>query len=269
MPVPSVITDLSATAASNSPAGGDAVFPDLDNYLRAHAGLIRYGDTKASNITSGTTIDLGAAVGRIVDVTGTTPITSFGTVAAGVWRIVRFTGALTLTHNATSLILPGAANITTAAGDCAIAVSLSSGNWLVTHYQRAVVQAAFRATAGSAQTSGTTVTYTSEAFDVGSALTAGTGVFVAPAAGLYHFSGSWRFLNDGGSAYLFTPQISVNGSAIAAVSVAVPGGSSTDGTSLSATAQLAAGDQVAAIMANAFTANTSLVVGYFSGHLVR
>ena len=54
MPVPTVITDLSATAASNSPAGGDAVFPDLDNYLRAHAGLIRYGDTKAGNIASGT-----------------------------------------------------------------------------------------------------------------------------------------------------------------------------------------------------------------------
>jgi hypothetical protein len=52
MPVPSVITDLSATAASNSPAGGDAVFPDLDNYLRAHAGLIRYGDTKAGNIVN-------------------------------------------------------------------------------------------------------------------------------------------------------------------------------------------------------------------------
>lgn len=35
MPVPSVITDLSTTAVSNSPAGTDNVFPDLDNYLRA------------------------------------------------------------------------------------------------------------------------------------------------------------------------------------------------------------------------------------------
>lgn len=135
MAVPTAITDLSATIASNSPAGGDTVFPELDNYLRAAFGFIRQGDAKASNVASATTTDLGAAAGRIVDVTGTTTITSFGTVAAGVWRIVRFTGALTLTHNATSLILPGAANITTAAGDCAIAVSLGSGNWVVTHYQ--------------------------------------------------------------------------------------------------------------------------------------
>lgn len=137
MPVPSTITDLSATAASNSPAATDAVFPDLDNYLRAHAALIRQGDAKASDIASATTTSIGAAAGRIVDVTGTTTITGFGTVAAGVWRIVRFTGALTITYNGSSLILPGAANITTAAGDSLIAVSLGSGNWYVAAFTRA------------------------------------------------------------------------------------------------------------------------------------
>lgn len=137
MAIPTVITDLSATIASNSPAGGDQAFPNIDDYLRAAYGFIRQGDTKAANIASAGTTDLGAAVGRIVDVTGTTAITSFGTVAAGIWRIVRFTGALTLTHNATSLILPGGANITTAAGDACIAVSLGSGNWVVVSYQRA------------------------------------------------------------------------------------------------------------------------------------
>ena len=136
MAVPTAITDLSATLASNSPAGGDTVFPELDNYLRAAFGFIRQGDAKASDVASATTTDIGAAAGRIVDVTGTTTITSFGTVAAGIWRVVRFKGALTLTHNATSLILPTGANITTAAGDCLIAVSLGSGNWVVTHYQR-------------------------------------------------------------------------------------------------------------------------------------
>jgi hypothetical protein len=43
--------------------------------------------------------------------------------------ILVFAGALTFTHNATSLILPGAANITTAAGDVAWVESLGSGNW--------------------------------------------------------------------------------------------------------------------------------------------
>ena len=63
--------------------------------------------------------------------------TSFDTVAEGINRKGRFTGALTITHNATSLILPGAANITTAANDRYEARSLGSGNWIVTKYQKA------------------------------------------------------------------------------------------------------------------------------------
>jgi hypothetical protein len=35
MTVPTAITDLSSTAASNSPAGSENVFPNLDDYLRA------------------------------------------------------------------------------------------------------------------------------------------------------------------------------------------------------------------------------------------
>jgi hypothetical protein len=34
MAVPTLITDLSTTAASNSPVAGDNVFPDLDDFLR-------------------------------------------------------------------------------------------------------------------------------------------------------------------------------------------------------------------------------------------
>lgn len=40
MPVPSVLADLSVTAGLNSPPGGEDVFPQLDNYLRAHAAFI-------------------------------------------------------------------------------------------------------------------------------------------------------------------------------------------------------------------------------------
>ena len=88
---------------------------------------------KGSDIASATTTDIGAATGTVVDVTGTTTITGFGTAQAGTVRLVRFMGALTLTHNATSLILPAAANITTAAGDIALCVSLGSGNWFVAY----------------------------------------------------------------------------------------------------------------------------------------
>jgi hypothetical protein len=91
---------------------------------------------QGANIASATTTDIGAATGNFVNVTGTTTITGFGTIAAGAWRIVKFTEALTLTYNATSLILPGAANITTAAGDIGAFISLGSGNWQCTKYTR-------------------------------------------------------------------------------------------------------------------------------------
>jgi len=40
MPVPTLISDLSTTAASNSPTGGESVGNNADNYLRAHAAFI-------------------------------------------------------------------------------------------------------------------------------------------------------------------------------------------------------------------------------------
>lgn len=89
---------------------------------------------KGADVASATTPDLGAATGNFVHITGTTTITGFGTIDAGTVRIVIFDGTLTLTHNATSLILPGAANITTAANDIACFVSEGSGNWRCVWY---------------------------------------------------------------------------------------------------------------------------------------
>jgi hypothetical protein len=88
------------------------------------------------SLASAATCDIGSAATTKVQITGTTTITSFGAVASAL-RLIRFSGALTLTHNATSLVLPGAANITTAAGDCALATSDSRGNRRIRHYQRA------------------------------------------------------------------------------------------------------------------------------------
>jgi hypothetical protein len=131
--IPSVMSDLSVTAASNFPAGTEAP-SNADDFFRAIQAILRTTNAKGSDISSAATTDIGAATGEFVDVTGTTTITALGTIAAGIVRTVRFTGALTLTHNATSLILPGAANITTANGDCAIFRSLGSGNWKCVGY---------------------------------------------------------------------------------------------------------------------------------------
>ena len=100
------------------------------------SGTATAAETKGSDIASAATTDIGASSGQYVEVTGTTTITALGTTDAGTRRIVRFMGALTLTYNATSLILPGDANITTAADDTATFISLGSGNWICVDYQR-------------------------------------------------------------------------------------------------------------------------------------
>ncbi|MDT4809809.1 hypothetical protein FQZ97_427070 [compost metagenome] len=83
-------------------------------------------------------MNIGAAASNTVSITGTTTITSFGSgTTSGAIRRLEFQGALTLTHNGTSLILPGAANIATAAGDAAMFRYLGSGNWRCINYQKA------------------------------------------------------------------------------------------------------------------------------------
>jgi hypothetical protein len=90
-----------------------------------------------TTLASAATTDIGAEAANTISVTGTTTITALGTIASGARRTVIFSGALTLTHNGTSLILPTAANIATAAGDVAHFVSLGSGNWKCVDYMRA------------------------------------------------------------------------------------------------------------------------------------
>lgn len=90
-----------------------------------------------ATLASASTVNIGAAAANTIGVTGTTTITAFDTIASGAVRRVIFSGILTLTHNGTSLILPTAASITTAAGDVAEFVSLGSGNWRCTGYERA------------------------------------------------------------------------------------------------------------------------------------
>jgi len=110
--------------------------PDVGKFTSLTvSGKIDWG--KADALVSATTTDIGAANGVVMDITGTNTITSFGNVTAGVTRLVRFTGATTITYNATSMILPGARNLTTAAGDRATFVSLGSGNWICHAYMKA------------------------------------------------------------------------------------------------------------------------------------
>lgn len=125
-----VSESTNANAAVNFSAGTKDVVCDVPATRQWYA-------QEVSLASAGTT-DLGTYPSASVTVTGTTTITSFGSTATtGAIRFIEFSGALTLTHNATSLIIPGGANITTAAGDCAIVRHEGSGNWRVLHYQKA------------------------------------------------------------------------------------------------------------------------------------
>lgn len=88
-------------------------------------------------LASDTTTDLGSVSSNNVLITGTTTINSFGASAslANPIYFVQFGGILQLTYNATSMILPGGANITTAAGDGALVEFTNAlGYWRMIAY---------------------------------------------------------------------------------------------------------------------------------------
>jgi len=129
----------SASGITFTPAGSiaavnvQAALEELDSEKQASGFFMKQAGTA---IASGATTNLGAADSDFVHITGTTTITSLGatTTRNHVW--VEFDAALTLTHNGTSLILPTAANITTAAGDVAEFVRVSGSNWKCLNYYR-------------------------------------------------------------------------------------------------------------------------------------
>jgi hypothetical protein len=137
------VTITPATSTINGNAtlalaqGQDAiVISDGTNY----SAIVTNAGSAEATVASAATCDIGNTQTARAAISGTATITSFGTKPDRI-RFVRFTAALTLTHNATSLILPNAANISTAAGDTAIFISDSSGNWRCWIYARIIALA--------------------------------------------------------------------------------------------------------------------------------
>lgn len=147
------------------------IYASAANKVAVAAGGVKVAEFDSTGMVEGawtdtasaSTVDLGSVLSRNVRITGTTTITALGTVASGTYRRLRFAGALTLTHNGTSLILPGATSIVTAAGDTAEFVSLGAGNWVCVDYQKAAGGAVLDLTSATAQasTSGTSIDFSS------------------------------------------------------------------------------------------------------------
>lgn len=108
--------------------------PQLGGALDTNSKIVKY--SKGADVASANALTLGTD-GNYFDITGTTAITSIATLGAGTHVKLHFDGALTLTHHATNLILPGGANITTAAGDEAEFVEYATGTWRCTSYAKA------------------------------------------------------------------------------------------------------------------------------------
>ena len=116
----------------------DANFNNLNNDKAELSGSIFTGTVTnkvGADVASSGILTLGT--GNVFDITGTTAITSISTVGIGTIVTLQFDDVLTLTHNATDLILPSGANISTAAGDIATFYEYATGDWRCINYSRA------------------------------------------------------------------------------------------------------------------------------------
>jgi hypothetical protein len=93
-------------------------------------------ENQGSTLTAASTVDLNSATGNYIHINGTPPITinSFGICPAGARFVLMFETAVTMTYNATSLIIPGGTNKTVVAGDCCMIISEGAGNWRIVGY---------------------------------------------------------------------------------------------------------------------------------------
>jgi len=109
---------------------GAAVWLDMTT-IAFHLG------TQGANIASTSQVDLSAATGNYIHMTGTTGVTELGTVAAGTRVVIKFISALNMTHDNTKLILPGDVDLAIEAGDMGLFVSEGSNLWTLFSLLRA------------------------------------------------------------------------------------------------------------------------------------
>jgi hypothetical protein len=145
---PSVSSTISGASTTTALTG-----TDTSSYITADA-LAALWEKGTDEASSGT-VSFGE--GGFFHITGTTTITDldFDTAKNGRAVDVVFDGVLTLTHNSTTLKLPGNASITTAAGDRARFVQDASDNVVCLYYTRADGTAVIASTSYPVPTSST------------------------------------------------------------------------------------------------------------------
>lgn len=131
-------TDVALSAGDIAAAGRYTVTYDSAANAAAGAWIITTGDIaglrKGTDVASAGTVSLGD--GDLFHITGTTTITDidFATPKDGRSATLIFDGDLTLTHNGTTLKLPGLANIPVKAGDRCTITQDSGDTIIVSNY---------------------------------------------------------------------------------------------------------------------------------------
>ena len=146
-------------------------------------------------IASASSVAIGAAASNNIIISGTTPITSFDTVAAGIRRSCRATGAFKITYNATTLITVNGKDITTKANDTFEMLSLGSGNWIMLNFSP--VDGRIMANGVNNQTG---TTYTVAITDLGNDVTLSNASAITttfPAANTFPIGSKFKFINLG------------------------------------------------------------------------
>ena len=155
--------------ADGTPIAGAGIANVVEDTTPQYGGIMdtnqfQHRLSKGADIASAATLTPGTD-GNYFDVTGTTTITAIADLAVGTVIRLHFDAVLILTHSATDLVLPTAANITTVAGDEATFVQFAAGDWRCTEYQRAD-GTALAGSAGAGDSIVTSINQTAHGFSV-------------------------------------------------------------------------------------------------------
>lgn len=202
--VNTVINDIMAGLSAVLPRDGQsAMTGPLNMGAQKITNVLFSEEAAAPNVASAATVDVGAQPGRTFAITGTTTITSFGVANNGVWKLIRFAGAVPLTHSS-NLRLPAAASFTANDGDALLALSLGSGIWeVIAYFNRAgpSIVPSFRARVSDSRvTTGLFAGYAVETDDA-SNFNPTTGHFTPPVDGWYEFTANFFVTGNSGTSY--------------------------------------------------------------------
>jgi hypothetical protein len=127
LPVKTALSDTYPNPSNATARAGFATLWDAVNEFQQKSEL---------DLASAATCDIGGQLSTKLRITGTTGITSFGTNYRGP-IMLRFSGAVPITHNATTLRCPGGASYTTTANEVGLAWPIASVSGTIDGWQYA------------------------------------------------------------------------------------------------------------------------------------